>query len=85
MAKREKNTVNKHKEKSSRGENHTVEEREDLIAGRNAVTEAIKSDRTIEALYIAKGQTEGSINSIISLAKEKKLVIKEVDRKKLDL
>ena len=40
MAKREKNTVNKHKEKSSRGENHTVEEREDLIAGRNAVTEA---------------------------------------------
>ena len=69
MAKREKNnvnTVNKYKEKSVRGENHIVEEREDLIAGRNAVTEAIKSDRTIEALYIAKGQTEGSINSIIS-------------------
>lgn len=87
MSKREKNTVNtvnKYKEKSVRGENHIVEEREDLIAGRNAVTEAIKSDRTIEALYIAKGQTEGSINSIISLAKEKKLVIKEVDRKKLD-
>ena len=65
MAKREKNnvnTVNKYKEKSVRGENHIVEEREDLIAGRNAVTEAIKSDRTIEALYIAKGQTEGSIN-----------------------
>ena len=32
----------------------------------------LKSDRTIEALYIAKGQTEGSINSIISLAKEKR-------------
>ena len=31
MAKREKNTVNKHKEKSSRGENHTVEDRKSVV------------------------------------------------------
>ncbi|MGG7178985.1 23S rRNA (guanosine(2251)-2'-O)-methyltransferase RlmB [Clostridium paraputrificum] len=61
------------------------EEREDLIIGRNAVSEVLKGDRTIEALYIAKGQMEGSINAIIGLAKERKLVIKEVDRKKLDV
>ena len=61
-----------------------IEEREDIIAGRNAVMEAIKGNRTIEALYIATGQTEGSINAIKKLAKEKKLVIKEVDKKKLD-
>lgn len=61
-----------------------VEEREDLIIGRNAVTEVLKGNRTIEALYISKGQLEGSINAIIGLAKEKKIVIKEVDRKKLD-
>lgn len=58
--------------------------REDLIEGRNAVIEALKSDRTIEQLLIAKGDTEGSVNLIIALAKEKQIVIKEVDRKKLD-
>jgi 23S rRNA (guanosine2251-2'-O)-methyltransferase len=58
--------------------------REDLIEGRNAVIEALKSDRTIEQILIAKGDVEGSVNLIIGLAKEKKIVIKEVDRKKLD-
>ena len=58
--------------------------REDLIVGRNSVIEALKSDRTIECLYLANGDTEGSVKVILSLAKEKKIVIKEVDRKKLD-
>lgn len=61
-----------------------VREREDLIIGRNSVREVIKGDRTIEALYIAKGKLEGSINEIIKMAKDKKIVIKEVDKRKLD-
>ncbi|MDD6793878.1 MAG: 23S rRNA (guanosine(2251)-2'-O)-methyltransferase RlmB [Clostridiaceae bacterium] len=65
--------------------NNTIEDREDLIIGRNAVMEVVKGNRTIEALYISKGQMEGSIREIIKIAKEKKLVIKEVDRKKLDV
>ena len=60
------------------------EEREDIVIGRNAVMETLKSDRTIECLYIANGHKEGSINAIIKLAREKKIVIKEVDKKKLD-
>lgn len=59
-------------------------EREDIVIGRNAVRELIKSDRTIETLYISKGKMEGSIGEIITLAKEKKIIVKEVDRKKLD-
>lgn len=58
--------------------------REDLIEGRNAVIEALKSDRTIEQILIAKGDTEGSINVILGLARDKGIVTKEVDRKKLD-
>ena len=65
--------------------NNVSDEREDLIIGRNAVMEVVKGDRTVEALYISKGHVEGSINAIIKIAKEKKLVIKEVDRKKLDI
>lgn len=59
--------------------------REDLVEGRNAVIELLKSEKTIEQIMVAKGTTEGSINKIFGLAKDKKVVIKEVDRKKLDL
>lgn len=58
--------------------------REDLIEGRNAVIEAIKGNRTIEQIWVAKGNLSGSINIIFALAKEKNIIIKEVDRKKLD-
>jgi len=65
-------------------ENSQVEEREDIVIGRNAVIETLKGDRTIETLYISNNKLEGSINTIISLAKEKRVLIKEVDKRKLD-
>ena len=46
--------------------------------------EVLKSDRTIESLYIANGNMEGSIKAIINIAREKGIVLKDVDRKKLD-
>ena len=58
--------------------------REDLIIGRNAVIEALKSDRTIECVYVSKGDLEGSIKVALGLAKDKGVVIKEADRRKLD-
>jgi len=58
--------------------------REDLIEGRNAVIEALKSDRTIEYILISKGDMVGSISVVLALAKEKGIVTKEVDRRKLD-
>lgn len=86
MSKRELNKKNIQKDRkfSESKTKNIIEEREDIIAGRNAVMEAIKGNRTIEALYITTGQTEGSINAIKKLAREKNLVIKEVDKKKLD-
>ena len=49
---------------------------DNLVIGRNAVTELLKSDREVENVLIAKGEREGSINRIIGLCKEKKIVIK---------
>ena len=57
---------------------------DNLIIGRNAVIELLKSGREIEKILIAKGEREGSINRIISMAREKGVVVKNVDRKKLD-
>lgn len=58
--------------------------REDLIEGRNAVIEALKADRTIEQIFMAKGDIEGAASVIAAMAREKGIVVKEVDRKKLD-
>ena len=55
-----------------------------MLEGRNPVIEAIKSGRTIEKILIAKGSQEGSIRQLIAMAREKGLVIVEVDREKLD-
>lgn len=57
---------------------------DNLIIGRNAVIELLKSGRDIENVLIAKGEREGSINRIIAMCRENKIVIKNVDRKKLD-
>ncbi|HEY5561631.1 MAG TPA: 23S rRNA (guanosine(2251)-2'-O)-methyltransferase RlmB [Clostridiaceae bacterium] len=64
--------------------NNEKELREDLVEGRNAVIELLKSDRTIEQILVAKGDLEGSISIVLAMAKEKGAIVKEVDRKKLD-
>jgi len=57
---------------------------EDKIIGRNPVMEAIRANREIEKIFIKKGGAEGSIVSIIKKAKEKGIIVTEVDKQKLD-
>lgn len=54
------------------------------IEGRNAVLEALKNGREIDYIYTKKGENEGSINKIIGKAKDMKIMIKVVDKNKLD-
>lgn len=61
-----------------------VELPEDMVAGRNAVMEALKGRRSVNKLMIANGSTEGSIKEIIAVAKEKGINIQYWDRSKLD-
>ena len=56
----------------------------DQIEGRNSVLELLESDRDINKIFIAKGEKHGSINKIIAKAKERKIVIVEVERQKLN-
>ncbi len=57
---------------------------DNLIIGRNAVMELLKSGREIENVLVAKGDREGSVIRILSMCKEQGIVVKTVDRKKLD-
>ncbi len=56
----------------------------DKIEGRNPVTEALKSGRNIDKIYVKKGDKHGSIIPIIRMAKEKGIQISEADPRKLD-
>ncbi|MFA7532937.1 MAG: 23S rRNA (guanosine(2251)-2'-O)-methyltransferase RlmB [Tissierellaceae bacterium] len=54
------------------------------VAGRNPVLEILKTDKEIDKLYILKGDLQGSINKIIGIARDKNIIIQEVDKNKLD-
>lgn len=56
----------------------------DKIEGRNPVTEALKKGRSIDKIYVKKGERHGSIIPIIRMAKEKGISITETDVRKLD-
>ena len=46
--------------------------------------ELLNSNRDINKIYIQNGEKHGSINKIISIAKEKKIIINKVDKIKMD-
>lgn len=72
------------KDRFDNSEAEAPEREKDIIFGRNSVAEAIKSGRPLDCVLVARGELGGSIPKIIADAKKAGLVIKEVDRKKLD-
>lgn len=55
----------------------------DQVEGRNAVIELLESGRDINKIFISNGEKHGSINKIISMAKQRKVLITEVNKSKL--
>ncbi|MDI9495990.1 MAG: 23S rRNA (guanosine(2251)-2'-O)-methyltransferase RlmB [Bacillota bacterium] len=55
-----------------------------IIEGRNPVIEALRSDADIDTILINKDAAQGSLNKIIELAKEKNILVKNVDKALLD-
>ena len=60
------------------------QDREDLIEGRNAVAEAIRAGRTIDKIFVARGDTDRTLARILAKARENGIVVTECDRRKLD-
>lgn len=57
----------------------------DLIIGRNCLSEALRGNRTLDRVLVIKGFQNGSLRPLVAKAKESGAVIKEVDGRKLDL
>ncbi len=64
-------------------ENHT-EPKPDVIAGRNPVSEALRSGRPIDKILVARGEKSGAVVGILAKARDRQIPVKEVDRAKLD-
>jgi 23S rRNA (guanosine2251-2'-O)-methyltransferase len=61
-----------------------TEVNEGQIEGRNALTEALRSGRTIDKVFIAAGETDRGLQRLAAEAKEAGAVVVPVDRRKLD-
>lgn len=56
----------------------------DKLEGRNSVLEALKAGRTINKLFVIKGEREGSIRQIVAMARQKGIIVTEVEKSALD-
>ena len=56
----------------------------DQIEGRNSVLELLESGKDINKIFIERGEKHGSINKIIGIARDRKIVTVEVDRNKIN-
>ena len=68
-----------------REEPRVIEENEGQLEGRNAITEALKSGRTIDKVFIAAGDIDKALQHLAAQAKEAGAVVVPVDRRKLDM
>lgn len=59
--------------------------REDVIAGRNAVQEALRSGRSIDSVMVVRGDHSGSLKVLLAQCREREILVKEVDPRKLDV
>ncbi len=57
---------------------------ENLLVGRNPIREALRSGRAIDKLLVAKGENSGSMRELLAMARERKIPVQEVDRRRLD-
>ena len=54
------------------------------IEGRNAVTEAFRSGKTIDKLYVLDGCHDGAVNTIKALARKQDTIVNYVTKERLD-
>ncbi|MCT4542664.1 MAG: 23S rRNA (guanosine(2251)-2'-O)-methyltransferase RlmB [Vallitalea sp.] len=55
-----------------------------ILEGRNAITEALKADRSIDKLFVIDGKHDGPIKKIVSEARKRNIVVNFVNKDKLN-
>ncbi len=58
--------------------------RQETIAGRNSVREALRSGRPIDSLLVARGQRTKECGDIVAQCRKRGIPVKEIDSRKMD-
>lgn len=56
---------------------------DDQVEGRNPVLELLESGRDINKIFVTRGEKHGSINKILAIAKERRIIVVEKDKKQM--
>lgn len=70
--------------RASRPESALEEQEDRILCGRNPIREALRSGREIEKLLIQKGELSPSAREIVQTARAQKIMVQEVDKRRLD-
>lgn len=72
--------------KETRREEERQEEKrfDDQIEGRNSVLELLESGKDINKIFVTRGEKHGSINKILAIAKERRIIVVEKDKRQMD-
>ena len=57
---------------------------EDQIEGRNSVLELLESGKDINKIFVTRGEKHGSINKILAIARERKIIVVEKSQKQME-
>lgn len=80
-------TIDRRKEekrKEIRREEDSEKRFDDQIEGRNSVLELLESGKDVNKIFVTRGEKHGSINKILGIAKERKIIVVEKDKKQMD-
>lgn len=79
---------NKYNDKNNFKKNNNYNKQEkiydDQVEGRNSVLELLESGKDINKIFITKGERHGSINKILAIAKEKRVIVVEKDKRQMN-
>lgn len=57
---------------------------EGIVFGRNEVRELLRSGRSVDKIFVRRGDKEGSVNLILGMASERGIPVVEVEKEKLE-
>lgn len=81
----EKRNTRPHDSRANKYEDNSAFEEGLQLEGRNPVLEALNHDKPIDKIIVKKGGVEGTLKVIVAKAREKGIIVQEVDKEKMAL
>ena len=81
----EKRNTRPHDSRANKYEDNSAFEEGLQLEGRNPVLEALNHDKPIDKIIVKKGGIEGTLTVIVAKAREKGIIVQEVDKEKMAL